>query len=184
MSGYGELLDTGTVRFERLLPGPIERVWSYLVESDKRALWFCGGETELRVGGRIDLHFHNSTLSGRGDIEPPERHRKYQGKVSFTGAVTRCEPPFVLSHTWVFGDEMSEVCYELTEQGDSVLLVLTHSRLESGATVLSVSSGWHTHLDILVALLEGRRPGHFWKTMVELESEYEERLGVQTRNLI
>ena len=31
-----KLLDESTVRFERILPGPIERVWSYIVESDKR----------------------------------------------------------------------------------------------------------------------------------------------------
>ncbi|MEX3932396.1 hypothetical protein AB4Y32_11375 [Paraburkholderia phymatum] len=28
---------TQVVRFERLLPGPIERVWAYLTESDKRS---------------------------------------------------------------------------------------------------------------------------------------------------
>jgi hypothetical protein len=31
MSDYGTLLGTDTVRFERLLPGPIERVWAYPV---------------------------------------------------------------------------------------------------------------------------------------------------------
>ena len=39
MNDYGELLDESTVRFERLLPGPIDRVWSYLTKSDKRAQW-------------------------------------------------------------------------------------------------------------------------------------------------
>ena len=33
---------TDTVRLERLLPGPIERVWAYLTEPDKRATWFAG----------------------------------------------------------------------------------------------------------------------------------------------
>ena len=32
MNDYGVLLDSKTVRFERLLPGPIDRVWGYLVE--------------------------------------------------------------------------------------------------------------------------------------------------------
>lgn len=44
MSEYGELLGESTVRFERLLPGPIERVWRFLTESDKRAQWLCGGD--------------------------------------------------------------------------------------------------------------------------------------------
>ena len=46
MNDYGELLDKNTVRFERLLPGPIERVWAFLTESDKRAQWLCGGDVE------------------------------------------------------------------------------------------------------------------------------------------
>ena len=39
MSRYGERIDDTTVRFERLLPGPIERVWEYLTDGDKRATW-------------------------------------------------------------------------------------------------------------------------------------------------
>jgi len=34
----GELREDGTFVFERLLPGPIERVWAYLVDGEKRAL--------------------------------------------------------------------------------------------------------------------------------------------------
>jgi uncharacterized protein YndB with AHSA1/START domain len=33
---YAEAVEPGTVRLERLLPGPIDRVWAYLTESDKR----------------------------------------------------------------------------------------------------------------------------------------------------
>ena len=72
MNKFGELIAPDTVRFERMLPGPIERVWAYLTESDKRAQWFCSGETELRVGGHIDMHFDNSQLSPLDDVPPPE----------------------------------------------------------------------------------------------------------------
>ena len=48
MSKYGERIDETTVRFERLLPGPIERVWQYLTDGDKRAKWLCGGEKKPR----------------------------------------------------------------------------------------------------------------------------------------
>ena len=47
MNRYGERIDASTVRFERLLPGPIERVWEYLSNGTKRATWFAGGDTEL-----------------------------------------------------------------------------------------------------------------------------------------
>jgi uncharacterized protein YndB with AHSA1/START domain len=112
MNEYGELLDESTVRFERLLPGPIERVWSYLTESDKRARWLCGGDVESTVGGRVDMHFHNMSLSSDEDIPRPEKYRDMPEKMSFAGKVTRCEPPYVLAHTWEFGEESSEVCYE------------------------------------------------------------------------
>ncbi len=32
-----------TLTVERTLPGPIERVWAYLTEPDKRARWLGGG---------------------------------------------------------------------------------------------------------------------------------------------
>lgn len=177
MSDYGELLDENTVRFERLLPGPIERVWRYLTESEQRAKWLCGGDVGGAVGGVVDMHFHNLSLSDAGDIPRPEKYRDRPEKISFIGKVTRFEPPRVLEHTWEFGEESSEVCYELSEQGDKVKLVLIHRRLESAATVRDVSGGWHTHLNVLVDVLEGNTRRPFYKMQARYESEYAERLG-------
>ncbi len=178
MNEYGVLLDDSTVRFERLLPGPIERVWRFLIESDKRAQWLCGGDVETNVDGHVDMHFHNVSLSSDDDIPRPERFKDMPEKMSFTGRVTRCEPPHVLHHTWEFGDENSEVCYELTEEGDKVRLVLTHRRLETPQIVLDVSGGWHTHLNILVDVLEERELRPFYKMQEQYGSEYRERLGL------
>jgi uncharacterized protein YndB with AHSA1/START domain len=177
MSEYGELIDRETVRFERLLPGPIERVWRYLTDSDLRAQWLCGGDVETRTGGHVDMHFHNVSLSTADDIPRPEKYRDRPEKISFTGAVTRCEPPRYLSHTWNFGDEASEVCYELFEDDDKVRLVLTHRRLDTAATVLDVSGGWHTHLNLLEDILtdQPRRP--FYRMQEQYHTEYRERLG-------
>lgn len=177
MNDYGELLDNNTVRFERLLPGPIERVWSFLTESEKRAMWLCGGDVESAVGGVVDMHFHNLSLSGDDDIPRPEKYKDNPEKISFVGEVTRYEPPHFLQHTWEFGDESSEVCYELIAQGDKVKLVLIHRRLDTRDTVLSVSGGWHTHLNVLVDVLEGNTPRPFYKMQTQYESEYEKRLG-------
>ena len=69
MSEYGQVLDENTVRFERLLPGPIGRVWEYLVIGNKRAEWFCGGDTDLKVGGRIQMLFDNDNLTNH--LDPP-----------------------------------------------------------------------------------------------------------------
>ena len=91
MTEYGEQLNENTVRFQRLLPGPIERVWAYLTESDKRAEWLCAGDAEVCVGGHVDMHFHNASLSGDDDIPRPEKYRDMPERVSFVGKVTRCE---------------------------------------------------------------------------------------------
>jgi len=178
MNEYGKLLDQNTVRFERLLPGPIERVWSYLTEDGKRAKWLCGGDVEQKVGGHVDMHFHNVSLSSEDDIPRPEKYRDRPEKMSFAGEVTRCEPPHVLQHTWEFGDEYSEVCYELEEQGDKVRLILTHRRLDTSDIVLSVSGGWHTHLNILVDVLEGNKLRPFYRMQTQYETEYSQRLGL------
>lgn len=174
---YGELVDDSTVRFERMLPGPIERVWDYIVDADKRAKWLCGGNTELEVGGLVEMHFHNASLSKQPDIEPPEKYRDMPEKMSFQGRVTRVQPPRLLAHTWEFGDEHSEVCYELEEIGDAVRLTLTHKRLKSHEEIISVCGGWHTHLGILAALLDDEEPAAFWKTHTPLEADYRKRLG-------
>ncbi|MBT8107793.1 MAG: SRPBCC family protein [Gammaproteobacteria bacterium] len=176
MNEYGILLDDRTVRFERLLPGPIERVWRYLTESDMRAQWLCGGDVETSVDGHVDMRFHNVSLSSEDDVPRPGKYREMPEKMSFTGKVTRCEPPHLLEHTWEFDDEDSVVRYELSEQDDKVILVLTHRRLETPQIVLDVSGGWHTHLNILEDVLEQRRLRPFYRMQQQYEAEYRARL--------
>lgn len=177
MSDYGTMLDKSTIRFERLLPGPIERVWRYIVESDKRKQWLCAGDIGAGNGARVQMVFRNESLSSARDIPRPDRYRDMPDVPTFTGTVTRWDPPNAVTHTWDFGEEASEVSYELERVGDKVRLVLTHRRLDTSDTVLSVSAGWHTHLGILVDVLEGHEPKPFWKTHEAFAAEYEKRLG-------
>lgn len=159
---HGEFIDRGEVRLTRLLPGPIERVWQYLTDPEKRARWIAGGITELRAGGRIVFAMRHANLSP-GET-PPERYRQVQDPgVTFEGRVLRCEPPRLLVFT--FGGDDSEVTFELTPQGGSVLLVLTHrAKGEDLPDLSNYASGWHTHVALLTALLEGKRPPPFWAT--------------------
>ncbi len=48
---FGAHTGPGTVRLERYLPGPAERIWEYLTDGKKRGVWLAAGETEQRVGG-------------------------------------------------------------------------------------------------------------------------------------
>jgi uncharacterized protein YndB with AHSA1/START domain len=70
----------------------------------------------------------------------------------------------------------SEVTFELAPHGDEVTLVVTHRRLPSRAATVSVASGWHTHLEILLARLQSRPAPGFWSTHSRLEPEYERRM--------
>ncbi len=55
MSDKGQMSKVAAVRFERLLPGPIERVWDYLTKAELLSGWFGNGEIEARVGGKVSL---------------------------------------------------------------------------------------------------------------------------------
>ncbi|MCP3143938.1 SRPBCC family protein [Pyxidicoccus xibeiensis] len=177
MSDHGVVTGEGILRFERLLPGPIERVWTFLTESEQRGRWLATGNMELRVGGRVELLFRHADLTS--SVEPtPEKFKRYEYGTGFEGRVTRCEPPRVLSYTWGGEANESEVTFELTPRGDATLLVLTHRRLgKERAVMANVASGWHTHLGILTDALGGveRRP--FWSTHARMEAEYTERLA-------
>jgi uncharacterized protein YndB with AHSA1/START domain len=175
MSKYGKLIDADTIQFKRLLPCSIEQVWSYLVESDKRAKWLASGNTELKIGGAVELSFRNTELSELPDQPPAEQYKDMPETVSFIGKVTHCSLPSRLSFTWPGEGEDSEVTFELEQSGDQVLLTVTHTRINKRDDLLSASAGWHTHLDILVDVVNGQRPQPFWSAHNALELEYEKR---------
>lgn len=173
MSKFGKFTEPGTIRFERLLRGPIERVWAHLTESDKKAEWLAAGDIEPRVGGKVELNFKHKNLSEEDD-SIPEKYKHMEEGTSITGRVTQYDPPRLLSYTWdEESGEESEVTFELNTQGEKVLLVLTHRRLGDDRDILiSVGAGWHTHLGILTDRLNKRNPQGFWKVHNRMEKEY------------
>jgi len=169
---YGKFYGTSEVRLVRTLPGPIERVWEYLTDPDKRARWFCGGAIEQKAGGKVEFAMVHKNLAP--DETPPAKYAQVQDPgVTFEGRVLKCEPPRLLSYT--FGSEDSEVTFELTPQGKLVLLILTHRTRgdEEQRELTNYASGWHTHLAILVALLEDKPRPKFWATHARLLADYE-----------
>ncbi len=173
---HGVATDASTVRIERVLPGPMERVWAYLTESDKRGQWLATGDMDLRPGGKVALHFQHDNLSPE-DGPVSERYKGMENGHDTGGHVIACEPPRLLCMTWAEeSGRSSEVTFELTPEEGQVRLVVTHRRLPDRAQMLSVAGGWHAHLGILIDRLNGRTPPNFWKTHARLESEYENRL--------
>lgn len=160
------------VRLTRLLPGPIERVWDYLTDPEKRSRWFCGGELEQKAGGKIVFAMRHKNLSP--DETPPSQYAQVQDPgVTFEGRVLRCDPPKLLVFT--FGSDDSEVTFELTAQGKQVLFVLTHrtSSDDERSELPNYASGWHTHVAQLIALLEDTPRPKFWATHAKLLPEYQ-----------
>ena len=161
------LIPPSTVRMERLLPGPVERVWAYITESKKRATWLAAGEFDLRIGGKVELHFENDKLSD--DPVPAGKG----GHHSFVGKITRLEPLRALGHTWMWDGKESEVLYELTPKGKDVLLTIHHRLPDDRNLKIGVSGGWVAHTGILLDQLNGVKPRPFYTTHERLKKDYE-----------
>ncbi len=169
----GQFNGPAEVRLVRTLPGPIERVWKYLTDAEKRARWFAGGPMEPRQGGKLTLRFHHINLAP--DETPPEQYKQHHYDGSAMDAViTRWEPPRVLGFTFGGGGE-SDVTFELTTQGENVLLVVTHRGRGGDLPYMAeFASGWHTHLAHLIAQLQGTPVPPFWAWHTRLKAEYEQ----------
>jgi uncharacterized protein YndB with AHSA1/START domain len=177
-SDYATRVAPEVVRLERDLPGPIERVWAYLVDPDKRKLWFADGPMEPRTGGVVHLVWRNAQL-GADDVPPPEKFARNGGESRASGTVTAWDPPRRVSFTWAHaGDPETEATFELEPAGDRVRMIVTHRRLVTDGLVLGVSAGWHTHLTVLEAKLAEHEPPGFWRTFGALRDAYRDRYGM------
>jgi uncharacterized protein YndB with AHSA1/START domain len=159
--------EQATVRLERMLPGPIERVWAYLTDSEKRKTWLAGGVFDLRVGGTADLHFDHSNITSE---KAPEEHK---GAHDCSGTITRIDPPRLLAYTFGAAGPESEVTFELETRGKGVLLVISHRRIKDRKTMVNVAGGWDAHVGILEDRLNGDAPRPFWSNHARLKKEYE-----------
>jgi len=170
---HGVITEAGTIVFERLLPGPIERVWEFLTDSEKRGRWLATGPMDEHVGGKVELFFRHKDLSTIHE-QTPERYKSIEDGVTLRCEVTACRMPHLLSYLW--GNDGSEVTFELMPEGKQVRLTLTHRRLPDRKESISVASGWHTHLGLLVDQLNDERPRAFWSTFEKFYRDYETRI--------
>jgi uncharacterized protein YndB with AHSA1/START domain len=166
---YGALIEPATLKIERLLPGPIERVWAYLTESELRRQWLAAGQMEMRVGTPFEFVWRNDELTNPPGQRPPgfgDEHRMQSQIIEF-------DPPRKLAITW---QGSGNVSFELEPKGNKVLLTVIHRRLPDRATLLKVGAGWHMHLDVLVARATGEQPAPFWDGWSRLQKEYDRRM--------
>lgn len=166
---YGVLTEPATLKIERLLPGPIERVWAYLTESDLRRQWLAAGQMEMKVGAPFELLWRNDELTDPPGQRPPgfsDEHR-------MQSRIVELDPHRKLVIAW---GGSGDVSFELEPRGNEVLLTVIHRRLPDRATMLKVGAGWHMHLDVLVARAMGKEPEPFWDGWSRLRQEYDRRL--------
>lgn len=166
---YGTLTEPTTLTIQRLLPGPIERGWAYLTESDLRRQWLASGEMALEVGSTFELVWRNHELT-----DPPgELPEGFSPEHRMQSRIIDLDPPRKLTITWGVS---GEVAFELESRGDKMLLTVTHRRVPDRDILLKVSAGWHAHLDILVARAKSTDPAPFWEHWSRLHAEYALRI--------
>jgi uncharacterized protein YndB with AHSA1/START domain len=166
---YGVITEPATLKIQRLLPGPIERVWAYLTESSLRRKWLAAGDMEMREGAPFEFVWRNNELTDPPGKSPEgfgEEHR-------MKSRITLIDPPRKIAFTW---QGSGDVSFELEPKGDEVLLTVIHRRLPDRGTMLMVGPGWHMHLDVLAAVATGKKPEPFWDGWERLKKEYERRL--------
>jgi uncharacterized protein YndB with AHSA1/START domain len=154
VTAKGKLVAPNKIVFERIVAGPIERVWDHLTRPDLLGGWLAECDFEPHLGGAVRLRFE-----GKGE----------------NGIITQWNPPSLLAYTWNEGAAPSHVVFELQASGNDVMLRLTHERLPQ-RDLPDFGAGWHAHLDALEAQLEtGRResPAQHLETYHRIRPEYD-----------
>ena len=115
---YGEVIEPATLKIERLLPGPVDRVWDYLTKSDLRRQWLASGDMARKTGADFELTWRNDELT-----DPPgKRPEGFSEEHSAVCKLLEYDPPHILSYT--FGKH-GEVTFTLTPTPAG-----THLRME------------------------------------------------------
>jgi uncharacterized protein YndB with AHSA1/START domain len=136
-----------TIRFDRRLRHPIERVWQALTDPEELRSWWGETKLELAEGGRFRLRWRNTDQNG--DV------------AALDGTITGIDPPRLLEISADWGTTAAgqpgtrtRLTWRLEPDGDHTLLHFTN-KVEAPDQDVSAAAGWHLHLDALAAVLAG-----------------------------
>ena len=150
--------DLFVLRFERRLNHPVENVWAALTEPEQLVQWLAAAKIEPSEGGDFVLDFDNTG------------HRQ-------AGRVITWDPPRLIEHT--FGDDANGVVrWELHPDDGGCLLRMSHT-VYSTAEMANFLSGWHTHLDLFVDLLNGNPAPWRWDVWEAHRDRYAKRVEAE-----
>ena len=175
MSDYGVQTGPAEIQFTRRFEASAEKLWQFLVDPEKRKLWFCGGSTGDSAGEEIVFQFDHRRLA---DTPPPEKYASEE-TATHRGEILQFDPPRRLVFTWFesAGGEASTVDITLTAiDATTTELHLVHTGIVGRDMRIGVFAGWHGHFDLLAEVLVGDRATDFWVRDQQLEAEYAERL--------
>jgi uncharacterized protein YndB with AHSA1/START domain len=156
-----------TLRFERRLRHPPEKVWRALTESEHLQHWMPADIVgERRAGAPIELPFWPAQVE-RYRIEQPVLH----------GEIRVWEPPEVFEWTW----DVDVLRWELRADGEGTVLTFTTRLGEPSAEhPANTAAGYHVCLDQLIELLDTGSVGPLEDADVsELEQRYGEALSAE-----
>lgn len=166
LNKYGAVTAPLEITIQRKLPGPIERIWDYLTDSDLRRQWLASGIMPETPGDTFELVWRNDELTD----QPEKRPEGFPQEQRMTSEIVAFEAPHRLVFSW---PPSGKVSIELKPIGSDVLLTLVHSHIYDRRNMTMVGAGWHMHLDILTAKANGRKPEPFWQGWLRLREEYE-----------
>jgi uncharacterized protein YndB with AHSA1/START domain len=153
---YATIEDRPTLRFERRLPHPVERVWQAITEADELQHWFPSQvQADLRVGGAMTFTFVGHTLPDGSNTMP--------------GEVTELDPPRVFAFRWGEDDLRFEL--EPLDRDEGCAMRLT-VRLGTRDKAARDAAGWHVCLDRLEQRLGGEGANGDWRGYYD---EYQRR---------
>jgi uncharacterized protein YndB with AHSA1/START domain len=161
---YGSLEhgEQPTLRYERQLPHPPEKVWRALTEDEHLAAWFPTTiDGERTAGAPLTFRFEHVALD------------------PMHGEVVAFDPPSLLEFTWS-GDRLR---FELAPEAGGTALTFTVVLEELGKATRD-GTGWHQCLDSLERALDDdpERPDDMrrWR---ELREDYAERFGPEASTI-
>ena len=92
----GTLIEPTTLKIQRMLPGPIERVWAYLTDSELRRKWLAAGKMEMKAGSSFELVWRNDELT-----DPPgNKPEGFGDEHRMESRIVELDPPRKISFTW------------------------------------------------------------------------------------
>lgn len=176
MQALANKIDDHTIQFVRILPGPIEKIWDYLYDSEKRGQWFAKGDFG-KVGEPFELRWKHSELSPHSATPPDSMAEMDKTGHKAVNTLLKCEKPYLLVFTFggskMAPDKISEVEFKLEEmEGNKVRFTLTHSKIPDESYRQGVSGGWQSHLEILQYRAEGKTPPAFWDVWRDAQKAY------------